>query len=66
MQRLAAAKLPTRTRLTVIWSRSDALVSGAAAAHLDGVDELVLDDIGHLTMLTSRVVADALIDRLGR
>ena len=64
MQRLAAAKNPARTRLTVIWSRRDALVSGPEAARIEGVDELVLDDVGHLTMLTSRTVADALIDRL--
>jgi triacylglycerol esterase/lipase EstA (alpha/beta hydrolase family) len=64
MQRLAAARRPTRTRLLVIWSRGDALVSGVASAHLAGVDELVLDDVGHLSMLTSRVVADELIARL--
>ena len=64
MQRLAAAKLPTQTKLTVIWSRGDALVSGEHAARIKGVDELVLDDVGHLSMLTSRTVADALIERL--
>lgn len=64
MQRLAAAKLPSQTKLTVIWSRGDALVSGAHAARIEGVDELVLDDVGHLSMLTSRAVADALIERL--
>jgi pimeloyl-ACP methyl ester carboxylesterase len=64
MQRLAAAKRPAVTKLTVIWSRGDALVPGARAAHLDGVDELVYDEMGHITMLTSRVVADELITRL--
>ena len=65
MQRLAAARRPRETRLTVIWSRADALVTGAHEAHLDGVDELVFDDLGHLSMLTSREVAGALIERLG-
>jgi hypothetical protein len=64
MQRLAAAKRPAVTRLTVIWSRLDAMVPGPHAGHLDGVDELVYDDLGHVSMLTSRVVADALIERL--
>jgi pimeloyl-ACP methyl ester carboxylesterase len=64
LQRLAAAKRPAVTKLTVIWSRVDALVSGPHAARLDGVDELVYDDLGHISMLTSRDVARALIARL--
>src|SRR5262249_36107271 len=64
MQRLAAARRPRHTKLTVIWSRADALVSGPAQVRIDGVDEIVVDDLGHLSMLASRVVADALIARL--
>jgi triacylglycerol esterase/lipase EstA (alpha/beta hydrolase family) len=64
MQRLASARRPKQTRLTVIWSRGDALVSGPASAHIDGVDELVKDDLGHLSLLTSAEVADDLIARL--
>jgi hypothetical protein len=52
--------------MTVIWSRADALVPGAAEARLPGVDELVFDDLGHLGLLASRRVARAIIDRLGR
>ena len=55
------------TRLTVIWSRADALVSYARQAHVPGVahdDELVFDDLGHLALLVDRRVADAIIERL--
>jgi hypothetical protein len=64
--RLGAAPPPTRTRFTVIWSRSDALVPSVREAHLHGVDEVVLDDLGHLGLLASRRVADAIIERLRR
>jgi triacylglycerol lipase len=64
MQRLAAAKRPARTRLTVIWSRVDALVAGAHEARMAGADEFVFDDLGHLSMLTSRAVAETIIVRL--
>ena len=66
LTRLGTAPRPTQTRMTVIWSRADALVPGAAEAHLPGVDELVFDDLGHLGLLASRRVARAIIDRLGR
>ncbi len=64
MQRLAAARRPAHTKLTVVWSHGDALVSGPGTARMDGVDELVFDDLGHVSMLTSKAVADALIARL--
>jgi hypothetical protein len=64
--RLATAPAPTHTKLTVIWSHADALVPGAREAHLDGVDELIFDDLGHLGMLASRRVAAAVIERLAR
>ena len=62
--RMAAAPRPRHTRVTVIWSRGDALVPSVREAHLDGVDEIVHDDLGHLGLLTSRRVADAIIARL--
>lgn len=64
LTRLATAKRPQHTRITVIWSRADALVPSAREAHLAGTDELIFDDLGHLGLLASRRVATAIIERL--
>ena len=64
IQRLDAAPRPTRTRMAIVWSRSDALVPGARHARIDGVDEVLFDDLGHLSLLTDRRVADHVIARL--
>jgi pimeloyl-ACP methyl ester carboxylesterase len=64
LERLRTAPLPRTTRMTVIWSRCDGLVPGARQARLPGADELVFDDLGHLSMLFSRRVADEIIARL--
>jgi pimeloyl-ACP methyl ester carboxylesterase len=66
MTRLTLATPPAHTRTTVIWSRVDALVPGARQARIDGAEELVYDDLGHLSLLASRRVAEAIIARLGR
>jgi len=66
VQRLDAAPPPTRTRLTVMWSRSDALVPGPRQARVTGADELLFDDLGHLGLLTDPRVAAAVIERLAR
>ncbi|MBK9032537.1 MAG: alpha/beta fold hydrolase [Myxococcales bacterium] len=66
IQRLDAAPRPSHSRMTVIWSRSDALVPGARHARIDGVDEVLYDDLGHLSLLTDRRVADEVIARLAR
>ena len=66
VQRLAAAGPPRHTRLTVVWSRSDALVPGARQARVDHADELLFDDLGHLGLLTDPRVATAIIERLSR
>jgi len=66
IQRLQAAPPPTQTKMTIIWSRADALVPGARQARVAGVDEIVYDDLGHLSLLASRRVADDVIDRLRR
>jgi triacylglycerol esterase/lipase EstA (alpha/beta hydrolase family) len=63
LARLAAAPPPSRTKLTAIWSHADPLVRGRDA-HLDGADEIVFDDLGHISMLASRRVANAIITRL--
>jgi hypothetical protein len=64
VQRLHATPPPEKTRMTVVWSRADAMVPGARNAHVTGVDELVFDDLGHLALLTDERVAAAIIARL--
>jgi hypothetical protein len=55
---------PSRTRVTVIWSRADALVPGARQPHLPGAEVILYDDLGHISMLGSRRVASDIITRL--
>jgi hypothetical protein len=67
LTRLATAPPPQQTRVTVIWSRGDALVPGARQARIPrGVEELIFDDLGHLGLLASRRVAEAIASRLRR
>lgn len=66
LQRLAAARTPDGTRVTAIWSRGDALVPGSRQARIRGGDEIVYDDLGHVSMLFSRRVARDVIERLRR
>ncbi|HUH04618.1 MAG TPA: alpha/beta fold hydrolase [Kofleriaceae bacterium] len=68
LQRLGAAPIPPTARVTAIWSHSDCLVSSNRNARLQGagVEEIVFDDLGHLSLLASRRVAAAVIDRLRR
>jgi len=66
LQRLEAAPRPTHTRVTVIWSRSDCLVPGATNARIAGADEVLFDDLGHLSLLTDRRVAAEVVARLQR
>lgn len=62
--RLAAAPPPQQTRMTVVWSRADALVPGAKQRPLPGTETIMYDDLGHVALLGSRRVADAVIERL--
>jgi len=64
LTRLGAAPPPARTRVTVVWSRGDALVPGARQLALRGADVIMYPDLGHVALLGSRRVARALIDRL--
>lgn len=66
LERLGSAATPAGVRITTIWSRADALVAGARDAHLPGADEIVYDDLGHLTLLVSRRVTAEVISRLKR
>jgi len=62
--RLAAAPPPRHTRMTVIWSRADALVPGARQPSIAGAEVLLYDHLGHVALLASGRVADAVIERL--
>ncbi len=64
--RLAAAPPPRDTRLTVIWSRADALVPGAKQKPVPGAEIILYDDLGHVALLGSRRVAAEVIARLRR
>jgi triacylglycerol lipase len=64
LERLRVAPALKHAKLTVIWSRSDALVPGSRQARVHGADEIVFDDLGHLGLLASRRVAAAVIERL--
>jgi pimeloyl-ACP methyl ester carboxylesterase len=64
LRRLADANPPRHTRVTVMWSRADALVPGAQQAPVPGAETVMYDDLGHLAMLGSRRVAAELIARL--
>jgi pimeloyl-ACP methyl ester carboxylesterase len=62
--RLAAAPPPQHTRMTIIWSRGDALVPGAIQRPVSGAEVIVYDDLGHVALLGSRRVAAEVIARL--
>ncbi len=63
-ERLAHAPLPKTTKVTVIWSRADALVGTEDHAVWRGCEELVYEDLGHVSLLYSRRVAAEIIVRL--
>jgi triacylglycerol esterase/lipase EstA (alpha/beta hydrolase family) len=62
--RLSAAPAPSHAKLTVIWSRGDALVPGARQVPLSGAEVILYDDLGHVALLGSRRVARAIIERI--
>jgi pimeloyl-ACP methyl ester carboxylesterase len=64
IQRLEAAPAPQKTRITAMWSRGDALVPGARLARLRGAEEIIYNDMGHVTMIASGRVARTIIERL--
>jgi pimeloyl-ACP methyl ester carboxylesterase len=63
LTRLASVPPPACPVLSV-WSRSDAMVVPAASARLTWADEVVFEDLGHLSMLASRRVARLVSERL--
>lgn len=66
MTRLVTAPFPTRTEVTNIWSRADALVPGGAQRPIAGAETILYDDLGHVALLGSRRVAHEVITRLAR
>jgi pimeloyl-ACP methyl ester carboxylesterase len=64
--RMAAAGPPQHTRMTSIWSRADALVPGARQPPIPGAEVILYDDLGHVSLLGSRRVARAILERLAR
>jgi len=62
IQRLIAA--PVTTKLTTILSNGDALVPASQQPDIPGAERIVYDDLGHVSMLGSKRVAHAIIDRL--
>jgi len=64
LQRLGAASPPPGVRVTSIWSRADGLVPSRHDTRLPGVDEFAFDDLGHLSLLASRRVAEIIAARL--
>jgi triacylglycerol lipase len=64
LARLAAAPPPAHARVTVIWSKADALVPGAHQLAMPGAEVVMYDDLGHVALLGSRRVAAEVALRL--
>ena len=64
VDRLASAPQPGHARMTLIWSRSDALVPGAWQSAIPSSEVIMYDDLGHVALLGSRRVAADIIQRL--
>jgi triacylglycerol esterase/lipase EstA (alpha/beta hydrolase family) len=64
LARLAAAPQPQHTRMTLVWSRGDALVPGRRQVALPNTEVIMYDDLGHVSLLGSRRVANDIIARL--
>jgi triacylglycerol esterase/lipase EstA (alpha/beta hydrolase family) len=64
LRALAAQPVPSGVRATAIWSRADCLVPSFAEAHVDGAEDVIFDDLGHMGLLVSRRVAAEVARRL--
>ncbi|MFT3692960.1 MAG: alpha/beta fold hydrolase [Kofleriaceae bacterium] len=62
--RLAAATPPSHAKITTILSRADALVPADGQPDVAGAERIVFDDLGHVTLLTSKRVAAEIIQRI--
>ncbi len=65
LERLSAADPPANTRVAFVWSKADAMVGTAEQACWPGVEEIVYDNLGHISLLYSRRVAAEICKRLG-
>ncbi len=65
LERLSSARTPVGTKAVAIWSKADALVGTAAQAHWLGAEEVVFDNLGHISLLYSRRVAAEIAKRIG-
>lgn len=65
LQRLAAAPLPKVGRMTNIYSLKDNMVVPAQSAHLKGLNNIILDRIGHTGMLYRKRAIEAVAAALG-
>ena len=61
LARVAAAAPPKYTKLTAIWSHADAMVPGG---DVPGAEMIELPDLGHVALLLSKRVAEAIAARL--
>jgi len=64
VNRLDRSPPPRETRVTVVWSRADALVPGTHQKPLPGAEVILYDDLGHVALLGSRRVAAEIVKRL--
>lgn len=64
-RRLAAAPPLRHAKLTSIWSLDDALVPGGLQPVIPGAEILMYEALGHVALLGSRRVAQAIVERLG-
>ncbi|HEY1551777.1 MAG TPA: alpha/beta fold hydrolase [Kofleriaceae bacterium] len=62
--RLAASPMLQHARVTTILSESDVLVPASKQPSLAGAERIVYPDLGHVSLLGSRRVAAAIIERL--
>ncbi len=65
LKRLAAAAPPQKAKMFNIYSTKDNMVVPASSAHLDWLDNVVLDRIGHTGMLYRRRSIEAVAAALG-
>ncbi len=66
LKRLANAAPPLKTKLINIYSNKDNMVVPTSSAHLDWLDNIVLDRIGHTGLLYRHKSIEAVATALGR
>ncbi len=64
LRQLETVDMPAAVRAATLWSQSDPMVPEAGMARVRGIEQIVFEDLGHLSMLTSTRVAEEIIQRL--